>query len=116
MDSRTQVSDALYLRAMLMTSPLAVTLGISLTIPLAVAGDVARGTPVSWKTLLGGALVLGSFVANGLIDLAIAEEAIAEAIEDGELLGDDEGIETPPRERDRLLGSQREDDESEHVV
>ncbi|KAK4704168.1 solute carrier family 35, member F5, partial [Phenoliferia sp. Uapishka_3] len=70
----TFVSDALYLRAMLMTSPLAVTLGISLTIPLAMAGDIYRGTQIGgWKIYLGGALVLGSFVANGLMDLAATE-------------------------------------------
>jgi solute carrier family 35 protein F5 len=92
---------------MLMTSPLAVTLGISLTIPLAVAGDMYRGTPVSWKTLMGGALVLGSFVANGLIDLAIAEEALADVIIEGDIEG---GAETPPQERDRLLGPRQGDD------
>ncbi|KAL8292553.1 hypothetical protein RQP46_001165 [Phenoliferia psychrophenolica] len=71
----TFVSDALYLRAMLMTSPLAVTLGISLTIPLAMAGDIYRGTQLGgWKIYLGGALVLGSFVANGLMDLAATED------------------------------------------
>lgn len=67
---KKKVSDALYLKAMLMTSPLAVTLGISLTIPLAVAGDVLRGTELGgWKVYLGGALVLGGFLANGLMDL-----------------------------------------------
>lgn len=60
---------------MLMTSPLAVTLGISLTIPLAMAGDIYRGTQLGgWKIYLGGALVLGSFVANGLMDLAATED------------------------------------------
>ncbi|KAM0787504.1 hypothetical protein ACM66B_003576 [Microbotryomycetes sp. NB124-2] len=68
----TFVSDAIYVRAMLMTSPLAVTLGISLTIPLALAGDLYRGTSLSWQVVLGGALVLGSFVANGLLDYRIA--------------------------------------------
>lgn len=83
-DPFEQVSDALYLRAMLMTSPLAVTLGISLTIPLAVAGDIYRGTDLGgWKIYLGGAMVLGSFVANGLMDLAMAEKEI-EAIIGGE--------------------------------
>ncbi|KAK4056047.1 hypothetical protein OIO90_003042 [Microbotryomycetes sp. JL221] len=72
--SITFVSDALYVRAMLMTSPLAVTLGISLTIPLALVGDMYRGTTLSWQVICGGLLVLGSFVANGLLDLRTATE------------------------------------------
>ncbi|KAM0750478.1 hypothetical protein T439DRAFT_326445 [Meredithblackwellia eburnea MCA 4105] len=75
----TFVSDALYLKAMLMTSPLAVTLGISLTIPLAVIGDIYRGTQLGgWKIYLGAALVLSGFVANGLMDLAGTEEPVTE--------------------------------------
>lgn len=80
-----------------MTSPLAVTLGISLTIPLAMAGDLYRGTPLGWKTILGGVLVLGSFVANGLMDLASAEEEISALVEEEEW---NEG------ETERLLGSE----------
>ncbi|GAA5820716.1 hypothetical protein JCM10212_000840 [Sporobolomyces blumeae] len=59
---------------MLLTSPLAVTLGLSLTIPLAIVGDVYRLAPVSVYSIVGGLLVLGSFVANGLMDLREAEE------------------------------------------
>ncbi|BGP39794.1 hypothetical protein JCM10450v2_003765 [Rhodotorula kratochvilovae] len=83
----TFVSDALYLRAMLLTSPLAVTLGLSLTIPLALAGDVLlrrAGEPISLASLAGAALVLGSFVANGVLDLREAEretEVLVEAAE-----------------------------------
>ena len=69
-----QVSDALYLRSMLLTSPLAVTLGLSLTIPLAIAGDLYRSAPVSLFSFVGGLLVLGSFVGNGIMDLREAEE------------------------------------------
>ncbi|KAK4051247.1 hypothetical protein OIV83_003069 [Microbotryomycetes sp. JL201] len=76
----TFVSDAIYVRAMLMTSPLAVTLGISLTIPLALAGDLYRGTPLSWKVIVGGALVLGSFVANGLLDYRVASREDSEPV------------------------------------
>lgn len=85
-----------------MTSPLAVTLGISLTIPLAMAGDLYRGTPIGWKTALGGVLVLGSFVANGLMDLASAEEEISALVEEerSEAAG----------ERERLLVSEAERD------
>lgn len=43
---------------------------MSLTIPFAMAGDIYRGTQFgSWKVYIGGALVLCSFVANGLMDL-----------------------------------------------
>lgn len=52
-----------------MTSPLAVTLGLSLTIPLAVVGDLARGTQIGGLSLLfGAALVLAGFVAVGWAD------------------------------------------------
>lgn len=62
-----------------MTSPLAVTLGISLTIPLAMAGDIYRGTQLGgYKIYLGGALVLGSFLFNGYMDLKTVEEEIKE--------------------------------------
>lgn len=55
---------------MLLTSPLAVTLGISLTIPLAMVGDLVRGTQLGgWTLYFGGALVLVSFVVNGVLDL-----------------------------------------------
>ena len=61
-----QVSDALYLRAMLMTSPLAVTLGMSLTIPFAMAGDVYRGTEFGgWKVYIGGASL--SFLPSSVV-------------------------------------------------
>lgn len=101
-----QVSDVLYLRAMLMTSPLAVTLGISLTIPLAMAGDIYRGTQLGgWKIYLGGALVLVSFVANGLMDLASTEDDIeVEAAPIGRRMSsssEEDALLGPPR----LLGS-----------
>lgn len=105
-----QVSDALYLRAMLLTSPLAVTLGLSLTIPLALAGDILyrrSSEPVSLASLLGGLLVLGSFVANGVLDLKEAErqsEVLVEELEGAE----DSGMGVEP-ERERLLGVEEEE-------
>ncbi|KAJ2782383.1 hypothetical protein H4R18_002316 [Coemansia javaensis] len=58
----TFLSDYLWLLAMLMTSPLVVTLGLSLTIPLSVAGDVlVKGLDVAPPYYLGAALVLGAF-------------------------------------------------------
>ncbi|GAA5970835.1 hypothetical protein JCM11641_004471 [Rhodosporidiobolus odoratus] len=80
----TFVSDALYLRAMLLTSPLAVTLGLSLTIPLAIAGDLYRSAPVSFASLFGGVLVLSSFVGNGVLDLKEAEKQAVTLTEDAE--------------------------------
>jgi solute carrier family 35 protein F5 len=65
---------------MLLTSPLAVTLGLSLTIPLAIAGDLYRSAPVSLFSFIGGLLVLGSFVGNGMMDLREAEEKGEELI------------------------------------
>ena len=62
-DFLPQVSDALYLRAMLMTSPLAVTLGMSLTIPFAMAGDVYRGTEFGgWKVYIGGTSICAHLI------------------------------------------------------
>ncbi|SCV67415.1 BQ2448_5026 [Microbotryum intermedium] len=97
----TFVSDALYLKAMLMTSPLAVTLGISLTIPLAMVGDWWRGSVIGWKTVLGGMLVLGSFLANGLMDLRSAKEVL-EDVNVSSSSSSDAGS-----ERERLLEERR---------
>ncbi|GAA5861980.1 hypothetical protein JCM3774_001373, partial [Rhodotorula dairenensis] len=98
----TFVSDALYLRAMLLTSPLTVTLGLSLSIPLALIGDVVyrrSGEPVHLAAIVGGALVLGSFVANGILDLREAEKrAIDDVVEP--LYA---AIEEEELERERLL-------------
>lgn len=113
-----QVSDALYLRAMLLTSPLAVTLGLSLTIPLALAGDVLfrrAGEPISLSSLLGAALVLGSFVANGVLDLREAEretEVLEEEVESASVaLGEEDDNDDDQAggggERERLLSRSR---------
>jgi solute carrier family 35 protein F5 len=48
---------------MLKTSPLIVTLGLSLTIPCAILGDVFEGTPLGgWKTGVGAFLVVLGFI------------------------------------------------------
>ncbi|GAA5981806.1 hypothetical protein JCM5350_005734 [Sporobolomyces pararoseus] len=94
--SITFVSDALYLRSMLLTSPLAVTLGLSLTIPLAIAGDLYRSAPVSLFSFIGGVLVLGSFVANGMMDLKEAEEQGGQLA----IVSEEDGL---GGERERLL-------------
>lgn len=62
----TWSSDYLYVLAMLKTTPLVVTLGLSLTIPLAVIGDFLLAKPTKGQVLVGAALVLISFVVVGL--------------------------------------------------
>ncbi|KAF9113275.1 hypothetical protein BGX27_001920, partial [Mortierella sp. AM989] len=63
----TFVSDYLWLLSMLMTSPLVVTLGLSLTIPLALLGDVVGyGRVLGVAYWIGAGLVLaGFFGVNG---------------------------------------------------
>lgn len=51
---------------MLKTTPLVVTIGLSLTIPLAVVGDFVLGRPARAQVLFGAALVLISFVVVGI--------------------------------------------------
>ncbi|KAJ1755425.1 hypothetical protein LPJ58_004219 [Coemansia sp. RSA 1591] len=63
----TFVSDYLWLQAMLMTSPLVVTLGLALTIPLSMAGDVLlKGVEVSLPYYVGALLVLAAFIGANL--------------------------------------------------
>ncbi|KAF9434987.1 hypothetical protein BGZ76_007095 [Entomortierella beljakovae] len=64
----TFVSDYLWLLSMLMTSPLVVTLGLSLTIPLALLGDVVGyGRVLGVTYWIGAGLVLaGFFGVNGV--------------------------------------------------
>jgi len=71
----TLVSDVIYLVAMLKTSPLVVTLGLSLTIPCAILGDLFKGTPMGgWRTYVGGIMVVIAFVVVGAADKAEIEE------------------------------------------
>ncbi|TFK30549.1 hypothetical protein FA15DRAFT_629746 [Coprinopsis marcescibilis] len=62
----TWSSDYLYVLAMLKTTPLVVTVGLSLTIPFAVLGDFFRGRGSDPQVILGALLVLVSFVALGI--------------------------------------------------
>lgn len=64
----TLSSDYIYVIAMLKTTPLVVTIGLSLTMPLAVLGDLVMQHPVKSQVVLGAALVLVSFVVIGLED------------------------------------------------
>lgn len=70
----TLSSDYLYVLAMLKTTPLVVTIGLSLTMPLAVIGDFILHRPVRFKVILGAAIVLLSFVAVGIEDTRNSQE------------------------------------------
>lgn len=84
----TLSSDFIYVIAMLKTTPLVVTVGLSLTIPVAVMGDFLLGRTVKLMSLLGAFLVLGSFIVVGLED-SKNEEVLAEEVAAGE---DETGI------------------------
>lgn len=64
----TLSSDYLYALSMLKTTPLVVTIGLSLTMPLAVVGDFFLHKPVKFQVIVGAAIVLLSFVAVGIED------------------------------------------------
>ena len=64
----TWSSDYLYVIAMLKTTPLLVTIGLSLTIPLAIIGDLFLKHPPAPLALLGAILVLSAFVLIGVAD------------------------------------------------
>jgi solute carrier family 35 protein F5 len=65
----TATSDYLYVLAMLKTTPLVVTIGLSLTIPLAVLGDLILGKYTAVQVIVGAFLVLVSFIAVGMDDV-----------------------------------------------
>jgi solute carrier family 35 protein F5 len=54
---------------MLKTTPLVVTIGLSLTIPLAVLGDLILGKYTAVQVIVGAFLVLVSFIAVGMDDV-----------------------------------------------
>ncbi|KAM3160540.1 EamA domain-containing protein [Lachancea thermotolerans] len=58
----TFISDFCWAKAMLLTSPLTVTVGLSTTIPFAMLGDfLFKSRPMSFIYLLGAALICASF-------------------------------------------------------
>ena len=61
-------SDYIYVLAMLKTTPLVVTIGLSLTIPMAVLGDFALGRNATVLGLIGATLVLLAFTVIGFED------------------------------------------------
>ena len=62
----TLSSDYIYVLAMLKTTPLVVTIGLSLTIPLAIIGDFFLKIPTATQAILGALLVVGAFVVVGV--------------------------------------------------
>ncbi|CAH7690094.1 hypothetical protein PPACK8108_LOCUS25336 [Phakopsora pachyrhizi] len=64
----TFTSDYIYMLAMLKTSPLVVTLGLSLTLPVAVAGDIFKGVTIDLSSFIGALLVLSSFGILSVFD------------------------------------------------
>lgn len=62
----TLSSDYIYVIAMLKTTPLVVTIGISLTIPLAVTGDFFLGKPAAAQVVVGAFFVLIGFIVVGV--------------------------------------------------
>ena len=72
----TVSSDYFYAVAMLKTTPLVVTVGLSLTIPVAVLGDFMRNRPAPGIVIAGALLVVLSFIALGLEGSKIHEEIV----------------------------------------
>lgn len=76
----TLSSDYIYVLAMLKTTPLVVTVGLSLTIPLAVIGDMFLGTWATAQVLVGAILVVLSFLLVGWGDQLSERDEPAMAI------------------------------------
>ena len=66
---------------MLKTSPLVVTVGLSLTMPLAVFGDFILGRPVQLQVIGGALLVLASVFLVGMNDARILKQKDKEEAE-----------------------------------
>lgn len=59
----TFISDYCWANSMLLTSPLTVTVGLSITIPFAMMGDfVFKHKPITFVYFIGAMLILGSFL------------------------------------------------------
>lgn len=72
----TLSSDYFYALAMLKTTPLVVTVGLSLTIPIAVLGDYIRKRPTHDIVIVGAFLVVMSFIALGLENSKVHERDV----------------------------------------
>ncbi|KAG9126079.1 hypothetical protein FRC07_005004 [Ceratobasidium sp. 392] len=111
----TLSSDFIYVLAMLKTTPLVVTIGLSLTIPLAVGGDLFLGKSTSAQSLIGATLVLIAFIVVGLEDRDAAPVVPVSHLEASSSSEEDtrgRSAERPTEFRDVPLLSQSEDDEN----
>ncbi|KAG8704691.1 hypothetical protein FRC09_003381 [Ceratobasidium sp. 395] len=111
----TLSSDFIYVLAMLKTTPLVVTIGLSLTIPLAVGGDLFLGKSTSAQSLIGATLVLIAFIVIGLEDRNAGPMAPASSLDvpsSSEEDGRGRPTERPNEFRDVPLLNQSEDDEN----
>ncbi|QEU62130.1 Thi74 [Kluyveromyces lactis] len=76
----TFISDFCWAKAMLLTSPLIVTVGLSTTIPLAMVGDfVFKEKPMTALYLFGAVLICGSFF---IVNRNAEEETINHVIDE----------------------------------
>lgn len=76
----TFISDFCWANAMLLTSPLTVTVGLSITIPFAMFGDfIFKHKPMTLLYLMGAMLILGSFF---IINKNSEEENLDHLLED----------------------------------
>jgi len=112
------VSDICWAYAMVYTGPLVVTVGLSLTIPLSLVGEmIIQGRFESWVYWVGAMIVVGSFVF-------VEREEKHE--ENGEGMGDEEGdlgepgpaivIEDYDELQERMLGYQRDNGREESTA
>ncbi|KAG8692478.1 hypothetical protein FRC09_011173 [Ceratobasidium sp. 395] len=111
----TLSSDFIYVLAMLKTTPLVVTIGLSLTIPLAVGGDLFLGKSTSAQSLIGATLVLIAFIVIGLEDRNAAPMVPTSSLDvpsSSEEDGRGRPTERPNEFRDVPLLNQSEDDEN----
>lgn len=74
----TWSSDYLYVLAMLKTTPLVVTIGLSLTIPFAVVGDIVLGNQVHLQVVFGALLVFVGFIIVGTDSSNMDEDTVVQ--------------------------------------
>ncbi|CCF57542.1 hypothetical protein KAFR_0C05510 [Kazachstania africana CBS 2517] len=76
----TFISDFCWAKAMLLTSPLTVTVGLSITIPVAMFGDfIFKHKSMPFLYLIGASLILGSFY---LINKSSGEDNLEQHVQD----------------------------------
>jgi len=90
----TLISDYIYVIAMLKTTPLVVTVGLSLTIPLAIMGDFFLNIPTAPQAIFGACLVLLSFVVVGVENSKATGIAEAKSGDSTDVGMDEDNLET----------------------